>query len=331
MRTIPGAAATLVLALLLGCPPADDDDAPRPNVEFVPAVADLGDHAVAVSLPEPVEIRLVNRGSRRIFVDSLRAADPWLAAGLTTSTLPAAVEPGAWVTLRISYVGEPTSGAETDFGSLVTAVVSPANSSAFDQVTEAPLEVRLGLECDLDEDGFAATEGGDCNDVNPLHSPTTEEICDGLDNNCNGLPDADEPGQHGERDADEDGFLSCRDCDDGDPQVNPDAQERCDGVDTDCNPATYFESGETDYDGDGWIGCEDCDDEDHDNAPGNVEHCDGQDNDCDGQLSPLEIDDDGDDYSECNGDCNDLRADIAPFAPDEVGDGVDSDCDGEDG
>ena len=336
MRTVPVTAllATVGLlagALLSGCPTVEDNSE-RPDVEFDPAVAEFGHHALAVSSPAPVEVRLVNRGQQRFFVDELRPADGWIAAGLTTSTLPAPVEPGGWVTLRVSFVGEPEPG-RTDWDSMVTAVVSPAGTANFDAVVEAVLQVRLSMDCDADDDGYAATEcgGSDCDDLDATHSPNTEELCNGLDDDCNGLPDADEAGVHGERDADDDGFLSCRDCDDGDPDVNPDATERCDGVDTDCNPATHFANGEGDFDADGSLACEDCDDMDHDNAPGNVEHCDGADNDCDGELSPLEVDNDGDEYTECNGDCDDTRADIAPFAPDAVGDGVDMDCDGEDG
>ena len=37
---------------------------------------------------------------------------------------------------------------------------------------------------DSDGDGFGATE--DCNDSDPQISPQEEEICDGVDNNCDG-------------------------------------------------------------------------------------------------------------------------------------------------
>jgi hypothetical protein len=33
------------------------------------------------------------------------------------------------------------------------------------------------------------TQGGDCNDVNAAFNPSIAEICDGLDNNCDGTAD----------------------------------------------------------------------------------------------------------------------------------------------
>jgi hypothetical protein len=86
----------------------------------------------------------------------------------------------------------------------------------------------------------------------------TKELCDSIDNNCNGT--IDDPGADGCAnfyvDADGDGFgageASCLcksvapyvvskagDCNDGDAKVNPDAKEICaDKIDNDCNPAT---------------------------------------------------------------------------------------------
>jgi hypothetical protein len=43
-------------------------------------------------------------------------------------------------------------------------------------------------ELDLDNDGVATCEG-DCDDTDPAQSPLQLEVCDGLDNNCNGIRD----------------------------------------------------------------------------------------------------------------------------------------------
>ena len=41
---------------------------------------------------------------------------------------------------------------------------------------------------DLDGDGVYASEG-DCNESDPLTHPNSDEICDGVDNNCDGVVD----------------------------------------------------------------------------------------------------------------------------------------------
>ena len=81
---------------------------------------------------------------------------------------------------------------------------------------------------DVDGDGFYL-ELGDCDDNDQSINPLALEICDGFDNNCNGLIDEG-------FDFDGDGFTSCGgDCDDNDQLINPLALEICDGFDNDCN------------------------------------------------------------------------------------------------
>ncbi len=104
---------------------------------------------------------------------------------------------------------------------------------------------------DADGDGFGF--GADCDDSDATVFPSAPELCDGLDNNCNGLVD-DEPGENGVQgwsDSDGDGFgdpdtgvWTCDlaglaavggDCDDGSDAIHPDAEEVCDGTDNDCD------------------------------------------------------------------------------------------------
>jgi len=178
-------------------------------------------------------------------------------------------------------------------------------------------------EVDLDNDEQAPCQG-DCDDGDSNIGVGFPELCDGIDNDCNGLPDAD---VGGEVDSDGDGSLSCLDCDDTDLTVFPGAVEACDGLDTDCDGTVPAD--ESDGDGDGVAGCEDCDDADPFNYPGNLEICDSQDNDCDATTDEA-VDGDGDGFLACdspNADCFEGNGDVYPGAP-ELCDTLDNDCNG---
>lgn len=126
---------------------------------------------------------------------------------------------------------------------------------------------------DSDGDGFASEE--DCDDDNPNINPNMDEICDGVDNNCNdeideGVEidfylDGDGDG-FGNPDAvveacsqPEDAVANQNDCDDDNPQIFPGQAEECDGVDNNCNDEIDEDTGSLFYidaDGDGYGGQE---------------------------------------------------------------------------
>ncbi|MBK9321067.1 MAG: T9SS type A sorting domain-containing protein [Bacteroidetes bacterium] len=235
----------------------------------------------------------------------------------------------------------------------------------------------------------------DCNDGNPAVNPGATEICNTIDDDCDGLTDDADPSISGQStwyaDADGDSYgnaavttLSCTqpvgyvfdnsDCNDASAAVNPGATEVCNGIDDDCDgdtddddqnvtgQATWYADADGDTYGDvnvSQLSCNqplgyvanstDCDDANAAVNPGATESCNGIDDDCNGLTDDNLVfttyynDFDGDGYgtgagiSLCsnpgagyatlNGDCNDGNAAINPGAT-EVCNGIDDDCDG---
>ena len=173
-------------------------------------------------------------------------------------------------------------------------------------------------------------DAGDCDDGDASVNPGGEEVCDGVDNDCDGLFDeeadaADLSTWYADRDGD--GY--------GDPAVSIEACEA---------PFDFFVANDGD-----------CDDSDGANSPDGVEVCDGVDNDCDelvddadddtdpATMSLFFLDDDGDGSGgvgtalacapyaglvETSDDCDDGDDAVHPAA-DELCNLRDDDCDGE--
>ncbi len=181
-------------------------------------------------------------------------------------------------------------------------------------------------EHDFDGDGLSELDG-DCDDAQATAYPDGEEICDGIDNDCDGNIDeptaTDASTWYGDEDRDgygadtftltsctqPDGFSAeSGDCDDAVAAINPAATETCDGTDNDCDglideadpsmegEATWYLDRDGDYVGD---------------ESESVESCD--------QPSASHVRD--------AGDCDDTDASIHPRAEERCNE-KDDDCDG---
>ena len=188
--------------------------------------------------------------------------------------------------------------------------------------TEIPTlgEPKLqGLYASMDKDADGVPAAEDCNDSNSAIRPGAEEICNQLDDNCDGQIDEDVRTVYF-RDADGDTY--------GNPRITSESCEQPDGYVTND---------------------EDCNDNSASALPGGEEVCDGLDNDCNGETDNIDgfwPDDDGDGYgregtaatlcepmpegyADNRADCDDANADVNPGMVEQCMDGIDNDCDSE--
>ncbi|MEN9334218.1 MAG: hypothetical protein RLY35_1398 [Bacteroidota bacterium] len=173
------------------------------------------------------------------------------------------------------------------------------------------------VDNDVDNDGF--TVDVDCDDNNPDVNPAAIEICDALDNNCDGALNENLATTY-YADVDGDGYAgflvtldTCQmpvgynqeptDCDDGNISVNPGALEQCNSIDDNCN-GTVDE-------GQGFVFFTDADGDGYGDTGSVVEAC---------QLSPG--------LSETAGDCDDNAPAVNPGAQEICDNGIDDNCDG---
>ena len=173
-----------------------------------------------------------------------------------------------------------------------------------------------GDVCDLDDDNDGSLDEDDCEPFDDTAFPGGLEVCDGVDNDCNGEVDDGFP------DHDLDGANDCLEEDDDGDQV----------IDQDDNCPFVANSGQENNDDDAEGDACDIDD-DNDTIPDLVDNCpflasaNVSDFDVDGLGDDCDDDDDNDGFVDSE-DCGILDPQVYPGAT-EVCNGLDDDCDHE--
>ncbi|HMV65429.1 MAG TPA: MopE-related protein [Myxococcota bacterium] len=323
------------------------------------------------------------------------------ALGISSSLVSKAITPPPAGNVCAPPASPPASPAATCSSTTVAIVPGDCNDSDKNSVTGATIRFL-----DDDGDGFGnpdvyvfgcevppgtwVVNPDDCNDAVAAIKPTAPEVCDFVDNNCNGAVDEGAQPSTWWQDRDSDttgnpavsvvactqpsGFVArgSADCNDDNAAIKPGASEVCDFLDNDCDgltdetapPSEYWQ----DRDGDGagnpdvavtacaqppgfvLRGVADCNDDNAAIKPSASEVCDFLDNDCDGLTDETGApttwwrDADADTFGNPNiavtacaapsgfvaagqADCNDAVAAIKPGAA-ETCDRLDNNCNG---
>ena len=252
------------------------------------------------------------------------------------------------------YVADDSDCDDTD-GSVNPGATEVCNSVDDDCDGSVDEGVTTTYYADSDGDGYGdassttedcstptgyVSDDSDCDDSDSSVNPAATEVCDGVDNDCDGRTDEGVKTKY-YADSDGDGYgdassftRDCSaptgyvsddtDCDDADAAVYPGADEYCNSVDDDCDgdideeavdASTWYADADGDSYGDasdsaddcsapsGYVADDtDCDDTDSAVYPGADEYCNGVDDDCDGTVDEDDALDAGTWYADADSD-----------------------------
>ncbi len=215
---------------------------------------------------------------------TLLTGDEYFPGGLGEFDIAAneflAFEQGPSVNMKLQWATYRDASDQTSLSRIWGGIHPP-----FDDIPGRLIGAEVGIDAfykartyfyvDQDQDGFFSYE--DCDDNNAAIHPEAAELCDGIDNNCNGLTDDNITIYAYFPDTDGDGFgdlagqldtclaeiplgyvMNGLDCNDTNVSMYPGAEEQCDGIDNDCNNLiddaialyTYYPDADGDFFGD---------------------------------------------------------------------------------
>ncbi len=297
----------------------------NPEARIAPASIDFG--AVPVgSAASPVSVTLSNTGFGTLTVHTLglgSGSNPDFSLQNISRPLPANLAPGQVLTAQVHFTpqaaGERTaavaaSTSDRDAPSLTVPARGYGGTPEICDGSDNNGNNQVDEGCNDDNDGYcdrnmtcAATPpaicpGGclDCNDTDPLIHPGRQEVCDGVDNDCDNAIDGADPTlqiapcelQQGVCAGSLHRPAQCQGgtwdpCEAADYLFHNSAYgpEVCgNALDEDCSGVVN----DKDLDGDGYrdvaCGGNDCDDGNPNSHPGATEIQDTSDNDCDGLV-----------------------------------------------